>query len=257
MAWFNYIIINSKNGKIYIGKTNDIAERWRRHQADARLGCRFYLHRSMKKHGIENFTIELLEEHETEQEALDREIFYIAFFRTNMKRYPDGNGMNLTDGGGGLSGYKHSEETKAKMSDSAKGHAPTRTEFAPLTDETKAKISKSHIGKIMSEETKAKMSKTLKGRIFTEEHKANMSAAQTGEKNHMFGKKHSEETKAKMLASRYKSVILIDINGCETVFESVKACAESLEVNPRRISEVLKGNRNSIHKCKIKYANEN
>ena len=46
------------------------------------------------------------------------------------------------------------------------------------------------IGK-MSNETKLKISKALKGIKFTEEHKSKIGLAQTGEKNHRFGKKTS------------------------------------------------------------------
>lgn len=48
------------------------------------------------------------------------------------------------------------------------------------------------VGK-MSEETKQKISTTLKGRKFTEEHRRKKSEAQMGEKNHRFGKHHTQE----------------------------------------------------------------
>ena len=77
----------------------------------------------------------------------------------------------------------HSEETKKKMSETAKksGNKPPSRKGKSLTDKHKLKISKVHKGKILSNETKQKISE-----------------AQKGIKNHLYGKHHSEETKRKM-----------------------------------------------------------
>lgn len=55
-----------------------------------------------------------------------------------------------------------------------------------------------------SDETKQKISKALTGRIvvFSEEHRANLSKAQTGDKNHQFGKFWSQERKLEMSSMR-------------------------------------------------------
>lgn len=50
----------------------------------------------------------------------------------------------------------------------------------------------------MAEETKQKTSMSLKGRTFSKEHKRKISESQMGEKNHMYGKKQSEESKEKI-----------------------------------------------------------
>jgi group I intron endonuclease len=47
-------------------------------------------------------------------------------------------------------------------------------------------------------ETKEKMSNSAKVKVFTKEHRLNMSINRIGNKNGMFGKKQSEETKAKI-----------------------------------------------------------
>jgi len=69
-------------------------------------------------------------------------------------------------------GKVFSEETKRKMSESAKKRC---------TEEWKRNISKIHKGKKLkplSEEHKRKMSKSLKGRVFSEEWKKKLSEAQ-------------------------------------------------------------------------------
>ena len=90
-----YQITNNVNGKIYIGKTErTIQERWREHCKDY-LRERCYdrpLYRAMRKYGLSNFTIELLEETDNPEE---REIFWIEQ-KGSFK-----HGYNATMGGDG------------------------------------------------------------------------------------------------------------------------------------------------------------
>lgn len=90
-----YQITNQINGKIYIGKTErTIQERWRERCEDY-LRERCYdrpLYRAMRKYGLSNFTIELLEETDNPEE---REIFWIEQ-KGSFK-----HGYNATMGGDG------------------------------------------------------------------------------------------------------------------------------------------------------------
>ena len=93
-----YKITNDLNGKIYIGKTNfTIEKRWKEH-------CRDYqketlqkrpLYSAMKKYGIENFSIEEIEQLESPQQAEEREKYWIEYFGSFK------NGYNATIGGDG------------------------------------------------------------------------------------------------------------------------------------------------------------
>lgn len=91
-----------------------------------------------------------------------------------------------------------------------------------ISEETKKRMRKSHLGKRHSRETKKKISDSNKGRIFSEEHKRKiseskcgkpgpnlgrhfskkakrrMSAAHSGKNHHMFGKHLTEEIKKKI-----------------------------------------------------------
>lgn len=87
--------------------------------------------------------------------------------------------LNLIPGGTGKGrnkGYKHSIETKRKMSDAKKGivfsekHRKNISNSKKgishkLSEETKQKISESHKGLVLSEETKKKISEAKKGHI--------------------------------------------------------------------------------------------
>jgi group I intron endonuclease len=61
---------------------------------------------------------------------------------------------------------------------------------------------------VFCEETKLKMSKSAKIKIFTKEHRENMSKNRIGNKNGMFGKKQTDESKLKMtIAKKNMSVV--------------------------------------------------
>ena len=92
-----YKITNIKNNKIYIGKTNrTIEERFKEYCQDYKK--RDYekrpLYSAMKKYGIENFSIELVEETDNPEE---REKYWIEYFGSFK------NGYNATLGGDGKS----------------------------------------------------------------------------------------------------------------------------------------------------------
>jgi group I intron endonuclease len=90
-----YQITNIINGKIYIGKTEKtIEERFKQHCRDAkRQTCeKRPLYAAMRKYGVENFKIELLEETDMPEE---REIYWIE------KKGSFKNGYNATIGGDG------------------------------------------------------------------------------------------------------------------------------------------------------------
>lgn len=101
-----YKITNIMNNKSYIGKTErTIAQRWAEHKKNMKKLSHLPLYAAFIKYGIENFTIEEIEECETN--ILDeREIYWINFYHTY------GEGYNCTGGGeGGIKSYEeHMDE---------------------------------------------------------------------------------------------------------------------------------------------------
>ena len=91
-------------------------------------------------------------------------------------------------------GWNHSEETKLKISKANKGKVSHR-KGKPLSEEHKRKIGEanktSHLGKKVSEETRQKIKE---------------SSFRKGKPGTMTGRKHSEETKAKMRKPKTKLI---------------------------------------------------
>ena len=122
-----YIITNNITGKQYVGQSIHIEKRIKEHQYGNDIHTS-YLENSIKKHGWENFTWNIL--HECNPEDLDiEEMKFIALYNTYH------NGYNLTQGGdlkgygnpmhnpilkqkqmNSNKGFKHSKDTKLSMS---------------------------------------------------------------------------------------------------------------------------------------------
>jgi hypothetical protein len=124
------------------------------------------------------FEVRIVDSGLFEQDAFDLECERIAFWRNFGCDL-----TNLTNGGEGISGFKHSDETRQKLSDLNKGNPPTfkgkkhtdetkralseiaKKRGAPkLTKEQQEKASAWHRGRKRSPETCAKISAKAKGR---------------------------------------------------------------------------------------------
>jgi group I intron endonuclease len=104
--------ITSPSGKIYIGKTKNLFQRFGKYKS---LHCvkQNKLYNSFLKYGFGNHVVEIIELSNDLQNLNEKEIFYIKEY----KSYNTSHGLNLTEGGDGVR-KKHSIETKKKISDS-------------------------------------------------------------------------------------------------------------------------------------------
>lgn len=114
-----YKITNKINNNSYIGKSVDIYNRWRTHKNTAfnaspnNVQYEYALYRAIRKYGIDNFEMSIIEVVADASTLNDREQFWIAYFDTFN------NGYNETEGGDGItgrSGEKHINH-KLTMSD--------------------------------------------------------------------------------------------------------------------------------------------
>lgn len=125
-----YIITNLVNDKKYIGQSIDVSSRWRQHVKDSknnRLKSR-YLYSSFNKYGIKNFNLETIEENVPINRIDEREKYWISYYNTFAP-----NGYNLTHGGEGSLGRKHTLLSKRKISEKAKiWHSKNKDIFRSL-----------------------------------------------------------------------------------------------------------------------------
>ena len=92
-----YKITNQVNGKVYIGQSINIKQRWKNHKKDAfwEKGEDYHypLYKAMRKYGLANFSFEVLEECNREQ-LNEKEIFYISQYNAYGKGYNQNAGGN-------------------------------------------------------------------------------------------------------------------------------------------------------------------
>ena len=126
-----YCIENLINHKKYIGQSNNIEYRWKRHKYELNRGCHDndYLQKSWDKYGCDNFNFYILEL--CDVSMMDElEVYYIDLYQTLNRD----NGYNLTSGGGANKQY--SKEVCDKIRQALMGH-----EVSP---ETRKKVSEHH-----------------------------------------------------------------------------------------------------------------
>jgi len=227
--WAVYIITNKANGKQYIGLTKDIKRRWNQH-ASAN-GSAPALHAAIKKYGKEGFVLSHICDAFDFEAACDFERMLIQQHNTKSP-----HGYNLTDGGEGVAGRPMTDEDKeirrkastafaASLSPEersqkfgwAKGRKWTPEQIKQISDSNKGR----NLGKTLSEETRQKMSAAHKARPrkpLSEETKEKIRQSLLGRKmpesekpKHasFTGRKHSEETKAKISASNIATKALM------------------------------------------------
>lgn len=90
-----YKIANQLNGLCYIGQSINIYIRWQQHINEVRSNrSQSKLYQAMREFGVENFTFEVIEECEQNQQVLnEREIYWIEYYNSYK------NGYNSTHGG--------------------------------------------------------------------------------------------------------------------------------------------------------------
>lgn len=193
----------SPSGKRYIGITStSVEKRWS--NGNGYSTQMFY--RAIQKYGWENFQHEILFEGLTKEEAEQKEIELIAYYKSDNSDY----GYNVEHGGNCVGTV--SEETKKKLSEKHKGKFPSEETRKKLSEATSG-VNNPFYGKHHTEETKQRLSEShlglvskLKGVPKTDEHKQKLSETAknrfTNPENHpMYGVNHTEESRQKMSKS--------------------------------------------------------
>lgn len=219
-----YKIRNLLNGKVYIGQSVDLNTRFKDHKKKCRCKTNHPLYNTIRKYGLENFEFDVIEHIEDINKLNECEQYWLDYYKSYDRNY----GYNLCYIAESTRGYKHTEETKQKMS---LNHSKSWL-GKKHTEETKRKIGECHVGKEVSIETRQKLSEInigKKRKPFTDVHRRNLSLKGKGRKFSKItrekmllshtgkklseehrknlseakkGRKHSEETKIKMSKSQ-------------------------------------------------------
>lgn len=228
MLYEIYLVTNLVNNKKYIGQTKKgrLKRRWFEH-SKVDLNDNRVFHNAIKKYGIENFKIEIIETNISEELIDEREKYYIEYFNTF---YLNNQGYNMTLGGQGVHGYTFSEETKQLISESnIKAWQEIKKDHKKYT-QLCLNRSKALKGRKMPDTQKIKLSKIASQRI--------------GEKNPFFGKHFSEESKEKLrnaLAKNFSPINAFDLKTGELwkTFRFATDAVAELNLQPAANSRIL------------------
>jgi group I intron endonuclease len=161
-----YAIVNNVTHDMYVGSAVAVNRRWSAHMCNLRKGTHHcqHLQNAYRKYGSNAFDWEIVQFVENKEKLIEREQFWIDFFRPAYNKRKIANSClgvkrsqqardNMRNA---QLGKKQSLETIAKRSIALKG--------TPRSAETRAKISASHVGIRPTAETRIKMSNSAKQR---------------------------------------------------------------------------------------------
>lgn len=203
-----YIIRCVLTDKVYVGQTvQPISKRWSHHKWIAtKGGSQTKLARAIRKYGIENFTLTIIDVCELES-LNEREIEFIREFDSYN------NGYNSTVGGHkvGTTGMKHSELTCAKISKANKGNSGSRH-----TEKWKKELSKRMSGQ----------NNPMYGKTFTHSEK-------------------SKELIREAATKTPVEQIHLESNNIITIWPSTREAERALGISSASISQVINNKRKS------------
>lgn len=245
-----YLFVNLTNNKVYVGQTKNFYNRMSQYRSgrekDRVIG------KAIEKYGFENFEIFILEKDLKFDDLDEREQYWMDFY----KSYDNNIGYNICKEANSTKGYRHTKETKEKMSKIKKEFFNNHPDF--LCGENNPMY-----GKHPSQQTREKMSKSRIGNknakgcswSMTEEQKEKHRIPMLGNKN-CLGRKLSEETKIKIGNSNKGRIVTQEtrnkISNSNKGKTSVKVlCVENNLIynSITEVSKTLKIDGSSISKC--------
>ncbi|KKN23367.1 hypothetical protein LCGC14_0905660 [marine sediment metagenome] len=189
-----YEIVNTINGKMYIGSAVSLSGRFRQHRFTLKNGKHgnVHLQRAWNKYGPVSFVFSVIE-YVAEKDLLAREQYWIDAYGVASEGY------NICPIAGSNLGLRWSEEAKRKASIAKKG--------------TGCGEDNPFHGKKHTQESKDKMSRALKGHepnsgsfekghVMSDETKRKIRLKLDGENHPMYGKHHTKESLEKMSAAK-------------------------------------------------------
>lgn len=207
------MIRNKITGRVYVGQSVNVENRWRQHKRSLKRGDTTLLCQSMRKHGIEAFELILLEECGWANFD-EREEYWMSHYKARGEGYnlmPPGQRGRVSDDAmretiasklrgkklrpevvekirAANTGRTHSAETKIKISEANKGRPKSpqasqktaqklRENWASLTEEQKSEYAKARSGWSQPDHVREATSKRFLGKPKSAETKERMRLA--------------------------------------------------------------------------------
>lgn len=210
-----YKTTNLINGKFYVGQDSKNNPEY--------IGSGTLLKRAIEKHGISNFIKETLEVCSTQEELNEREKYWIKETKAQELGY------NIAEGGQGgntmceenreriVNGFKgktHTLESNEKRRKTREKRKQENPDVYKMSEEQKQILSKTHKGKVHPEEWRQRQSEVMRDHYYSENSfyskewiENQKSENKIGEKNPMWGRKATEETRKKQSEAHKKNPV--------------------------------------------------
>ena len=172
-----------------------------------------------------NYEIQILKKDLSLEDAKELEIILINYYGRKCDK--SGTLTNITLGGEGAFGLKHSDESKLKMSKSLKGRI--------ISEETKLKLSIIRKGKKQSKTWIENRSNSLKNKKLTKEHCKKLSDAKNGKNLSL-----EERLILKIKQSQINNKQVIN-TVTKQIFNSIKDAALFINMKPTTLNAKLTG----------------
>lgn len=243
MAYLYRHIRLDKNEPFYIGIGSDSNYK----RANINKGRNIFWQRIVDK---TDYEVEIILDDLTWEEACKKEMEFISLYgRSNTKK---GSLCNLTDGGEGQVGVIFSEEQRKKLSEKYKGE---KNPFYGKKHSTNIIEKLKKLAQNRSPEVNKKIALANSKNVVPEERKIRISNSTKGEKNHFYGKKHTEETRLKIskkasgrkMSNEHKNIrslnapnslkLYKEIDGVVTQFNSIRDASRKTGINRNQLQK--------------------
>ena len=195
-----YLWTNLVNGKKYVGQTTCFHRRMKTYRYTYPNA---YMEHAVKKHGVDNFDITILERDVPLDKLDEREQYWLDYYQS----YDADKGYNICKVAGTTEGVTHTEEWCQEHSEWLKDKWATDEEYRKFWHDKMSGENNYFYGKHFS-----------------------------GELNPMYGKHHSQTTKDKISKMRGKSVRCVETGD---VYTSITRAAQAIGVTRCVVSEAL------------------
>lgn len=238
-----YKITNKINGKVYIGQTTrSVEQRWKEHKNLSKRKSQLYLHRSMRKYGIENFIVSVI------GTASNYEILN-KYEQKAIKKFKSlsPNGYNSVTGG---LNFQVSDCTKLKFSQShgGKPFLARNLETNEITEFNTHSECENHIQADVSDLSKALRNKTQTISGYSFSYKDTGKLPLTKEEIELIRYRKNHNNHSILMRNLKTNKIL--------TFNSIKECGQYLNIKKySSISRCLRQERYSYKNYSFAYKN--